>query len=406
MSKVSQWPQVSLGDVIASVKPGFASGERSEEGTVQFRMNNVDRSGNIIWDAVTRVPADTKKIMAYGLEPGDVLFNQTNSRDLVGKTAFFKGHLEPVVFSNHFLRLRPDLRKAEGSYLSRYLQGLYLTGYFSKKCNAWVNQATYGKDDLLALRIPLPPLAEQRRIAAILDKADAIRRKRQHALALADDFLRSAFLEMFGDPVTNPKGWQEVPLEDVATINSGLTKGRKLTGRDTVSLPYMRVANVQDGHLNLANIKYIELAVEEVPRFLLQPGDVLLTEGGDPDKLGRGAVWDGQIENCDHQNHIFRVSCDRARACPEFVSAQIGSQRGKSYFLRSAKQTTGIATINKTQLKAFPLLLPPLPLQEDYVRLVAKIEAWRQRLSTSEKVCGELFASLSQRAFRGGVGRG
>jgi type I restriction enzyme S subunit len=256
-------------------------------------------------------------------------------------------------------------------------------------------------DVLRELPVPDLDIDEQRRIAAILDKADAIRRKRQQALALADDFLRSAFLEMFGDPVTNPLGWPEIALEDIASINSGLTKGRNLTGRNVVSLPYMRVANVQDGHLNLSDIKMIELAAEEVSRFLLQPGDVLLTEGGDPDKLGRGAVWNGEIKNCVHQNHIFRVTCDLTKACPDFISAQIGSPRGKKYFLRSAKQTTGIATINKTQLKAFPLLVPPLEAQEKYKAIVKKVGTWKQSLTAQTSQSEALFASLSQRAFRG-----
>lgn len=264
-----------------------------------------------------------------------------------------------------------------------------------------VTQKNLSAEYVRNLLFPSITLDEQRRIAAILDKADAIRRKRRKALAQADDVLRSAFLEMFGDPVSNPMGWPEVALEDVASINSGLTKGRNLLGLDVVSLPYMRVANVQDGHLNLSDIKTIELAAEEVSRFLLQSGDILLTEGGDPDKLGRGAVWNGEIENCVHQNHIFRVTCDRAMACPDFVSAQIGSRRGKKYFLRSAKQTTGIATINKTQLRAFPLLLPPLQLQGKYKMIVKKVDAWKQNLATLTQESENLFASLSQRVFRG-----
>lgn len=321
-------------------------------------------------------------------------------RPNLNAVASVPGNLDGVIASTGFTVLRPKSESLDHRYLHHWVRSKDFVAYLVSRATGASYPAV--SDGIVKdARIPLPNIDEQRRIAAILDKADAIRRKRQQALALADDVLRSAFLEMFGDPVGNPMGWPEVALEDVASINSGLTKGRNLAGRDVVSLPYMRVANVQDGHLNLSDIKTIELAAEEVSRFLLQPGDILLTEGGDPDKLGRGAVWNGEIENCVHQNHIFRVTCDRAMACPDFVSAQIGSQRGKKYFLRSAKQTTGIATINKTQLKAFPLLLPPFDVQGKYTVIVKKVEAWKQNLAKSSKEANHLFSSLSQRAFRG-----
>lgn len=303
------------------------------------------------------------------------------------------------MFASYLIRVRPS-KALHPAYLKHYCRSsLYWHQIEAQAVGA--AQPGVNASKLKTLKIPLPPIDEQRRIAAILEKADAIRRKRQQARAVADEFLRSAFLEMFGDPVTNPRGWDIVELEAAADIYSGITKGKNLSGRKVVSLPYMRVANVQDGHIDLTEIKEIELVEDEVERFLLKPGDVLLTEGGDPDKLGRGAVWKGQIERCVHQNHIFRVSCNSTIANPEFVSAQIGSTRGKRYFLRSAKQTTGIATINKTQLKAFPLLIPPIEKQDEYARSVSRIGRWKERLIQGERQADNLFASLSQRAFRG-----
>ena len=128
--------------------------------------------------------------------------------------------------------------------------------------------------------IPLPPLPEQKRIAAILDKADAIRRKRQETIRLLDEFLRSVFLEMFGDPVRNEKGWEVRQLSQTAEIVSGVTKGRDLSGKDIISVPYMRVANVQDGHIDLSDIKMIDVLPVDMEKYRLQTGDILLTEGG------------------------------------------------------------------------------------------------------------------------------
>jgi type I restriction enzyme S subunit len=255
--------------------------------------------------------------------------------------------------------------------------------------------------EVAKISIPLPPLEEQKRIASILDKAEGIRCKRRQAIQLADEFLRSVFLDMFGDPVLNPKGWKEARLDQISEIVSGVTKGRKLNDKVTVIVPYMRVANVQDGRILIDDVQEIEVLKSEVEKYRLRQGDILLTEGGDPDKLGRGAVWKGEIDPCIHQNHIFRVRTNMEIILPEFLSALIGSQRGKRYFLKAAKQTTGVASINKTQLSGFPALLPPIDIQYEYLRRLEKFDHMVNLQENIYKEMGNLFNSLTQRAFCG-----
>ncbi len=252
------------------------------------------------------------------------------------------------------------------------------------------------------LRIPLPPLPEQRRIAAILDKADELRAKRRTAIVKLDSLTQSIFLDMFGDPATNPKGWsEEVSLGEVSDIVSGVTKGRQLNGKVTRTVPYLAVINVQDRSLNLAMVKTIEATEEEIERYRLQKGDLLLTEGGDPDKLGRGTLWGDELPVCIHQNHVFRVRLTSSAVEPLFLEWLIGSARGKRYFLRSAKQTTGIATINMTQLRGFPLLLPPVKLQREFARRLAAVECVKSAQRKSLANLNGAFSSLQHRAFRG-----
>jgi type I restriction enzyme S subunit len=255
--------------------------------------------------------------------------------------------------------------------------------------------------EVAKIGIPLPPLEEQRRIAAILDKADAIRRKRRQAIQLAGEFLRSVFLDMFGDPVLNHRGWNEARLDQISEIVSGVTKGRKLINKATVLVPYMRVANVQDGRILIDDVQEIEALESEIEKFRLERGDILLTEGGDPDKLGRGAVWKGEIDPCIHQNHIFRVRTNNKIILPEYLSALIGSQRGKRYFFKAAKQTTGVASINKTQLSGFPALVPPIDIQDEYLNRLEKFDHMADIQMNKYKESGNLFNSLVQRAFRG-----
>jgi type I restriction enzyme S subunit len=256
--------------------------------------------------------------------------------------------------------------------------------------------------DLIKVKIPRPPLPEQERIAGILDKADGVRRKRKEALRLTDELLRSVFLEMFGDPVTNPKGWPDkTSLGEVAELVSGITKGRQLNGKTTREVPYLAVANVQDRHLKLDAVKRIEATEEEIQRYKIRRNDLLLTEGGDPDKLGRGSLWREEIPECIHQNHIFRIRLTDSSIDPVFLNWLVGSSRGKRYFLRSAKQTTGIASINMTQLRAFPLLSPPIELQQQLSRIVFSVEDSKMKLQEALAQAEYCFAALQQRAFGG-----
>ncbi len=189
------------------------------------------------------------------------------------------------------------------------------------------------REDVYRQSIPLPPLDEQRRIVDILDHAASIRRLREQAQAKVREIIPALFVDMFGDPATNPKGYDIAELDNVSDIKSGLTKGRKLNGGDIISLPYLRVANVQDGRLDLSGIKHIDVMRDEVDKFLLRRGDLVMTEGGDPDKLGRSAIWRGEVETCVHQNHICRVRLLPKFVLSDYICALSCSGYGKGYFL-------------------------------------------------------------------------
>ena len=190
--------------------------------------------------------------------------------------------------------------------------------------------------------IPLPPLAEQKRIVAILNQqlAAAERAKKaaaerlEAAQALRDALLAHTLRE------SGFRDWPVVPLGKVGAITSGITLGRKINPLTATSPHhYLRVANVKDGYMQLDDVKQIMATDEESDKYLLQPGDLLLTEGGDPDKLGRGCVWDAELPNCLHQNHIFRVRFNESKINPRFVAWTTASSYGKSYFFANARRT-------------------------------------------------------------------
>ncbi|SDF67248.1 restriction endonuclease subunit S [Sporomusa acidovorans] len=265
--------------------------------------------------------------------------------------------------------------KAKKNLLEPKFLYYFCVNYDFEKLNTTVTIPSLTKANLLKVIIPLPPLEVQKKIAQTLDAAAEVIALRKKQLTELDHLIKATFYDMFGDPEQNPHGWIDKPLEDISDIISGVTKGRKLAAQNLVVVPYMRVENVQDGHLVLNEVKKIEVLPDDVIKYRLSSGDLLMTEGGDPDKLGRCAIWNGEVENCIHQNHIFRVRIEKNVALPIFICFLTGSQYGKKYFLRAAKQTTGIATINSRQLKKFPVLLPPLHLQNQFAEIVTKIRS-------------------------------
>jgi type I restriction enzyme S subunit len=247
--------------------------------------------------------------------------------------------------------------------------------------------------------IPLPTLPEQKRIADILDKADAIRHKRREARSLSTDLPLAIFRETFKEYFKLTVATS--PLAEVAQVVSGVAKGRKFNGQSVREVPYLRVANVQAGYLDLTEIKTIPATESEIAELTLQHGDVLLTEGGDHDKLGRGALWEHDVKDCIHQNHIFRVRADRDQLSPIFFVHFLQTERAKGYFLRCAKKTTNLASINMRQLRALPVPVPPPRLQKRFEEEIATMRDLIERQATADQQADDLFKSLVQRAFRG-----
>lgn len=256
------------------------------------------------------------------------------------------------------------------------------------------------------MSIPLPPIDEQQRIVerieSLFAKLDEAKEKSESVVESFEK-RKAAILNMvFSGKQT--KKWDIVKLKDISTLQTGIMKCKKKY-KNTILKPYLRVANVQDGFFNLNEIKNIEVDMKKVERWTLKKGDVLFTEGGDFDKLGRGAVWEDQIHNCLHQNHIFSIRVNRNILNPYFLSYQTRSKYGKSYFLKCSKQTTNLASINSTQLKNFPVLLPSLPEQQEIVRILDELLAREERIKeTAEKTLERIDLmkkAILAKAFRG-----
>lgn len=253
--------------------------------------------------------------------------------------------------------------------------------------------------------LPLPPLSEQKKIAHILSTVQRAIEAQERIIQTTTELKKALMHKLFTEGLRNepqkqteigpvPESWEVVPLSECAVVQTGIAKGRKVNAKEAVEVPYLRVANVQDGYLELSEMKTITIRKNEQQRFALQDGDVVLTEGGDFDKLGRGFIWHGQIANCVHQNHVFAVRPDRTRISSEFFAYQSQSPYGKSYFLSVAHKTTNLACINTTKLKAFPVLLPPQDQQKDIVEACSSIDGKIRNATNKKAQLDDLFRTL------------
>ena len=198
--KINRCPLVALAKIIAEATSGFACGQRDPKGIVQVRMHNISNEFALVWEIVTRIPKRALDPKHYFL-PGDIVFNNTNSAALVGKSALFVGGKEPIVFSNHMTRLRVDREICLPEFLLLYLRDQWNQGLFSRICARWVGQSAVRSAKLMQLSIPLPPMAEQRRIVKFLHAqlediakiSAAVERQLESARALPQAVLRRAF---------------------------------------------------------------------------------------------------------------------------------------------------------------------------------------------------------------------
>ncbi len=202
-----------------------------------------------------------------------------------------------------------------------------------------------------------------------------------------------------------PEGWCWASLDIIAQVRTGVAKGRKFNNQYVVSLPYLRVANVQDGYLDLSEIKTIEILTNEIERYRLKPYDILFNEGGDRDKLGRGAIWLGDIKDCIHQNHVFAARLYTSAVDPKWVNFVRQLTYARDHFWKQASQTTNLASINSTNLRSLPVPIPPLSEQ---VRIITEVERRISLIDNLEKTittdlarANRLRQSILKRAFAG-----
>ena len=331
---------------------------------------------------------DQKVVLALA---GTSNFKRVRKDDFVISLRSFQGGIEHSNYegcvSPAYTVLRPS-RAVASKYWSYMLKSVpYISAL--QTVSAGIRDGkniSYGQFG--SLEVPVPPLEEQRAIAQLLDretaKIDALIAEQEKLLALLAEKRQATIshavtrgldpnapMKDSGIPWLGevPAHWEVTRLKFVAAVQTGVAKGKDTSGKHTITVPYLRVANVQDGYLALEDVSTIEIEPEQLDRYRLQSGDVLMNEGGDFDKLGRGALWSGEIDDCIHQNHVFAVRPHGVT--PQWLNQVAGSSYAQFYFMGRAKQSTNLASISSTNIMELPILLPPQDEQVEILLFVA-----------------------------------
>jgi type I restriction enzyme S subunit len=327
--------------------------------------------------------AEPREIGKFQIRHGDVLATKdSETPDDIAVPALVAGDLPGVLCGYHLALIRRRSARVSGAFLFWLHASKPFRAQYEAKA-VGVTRWGLSQYAFRELVIPLPPLSEQERIAAYLDAScaaidaavNAKRRQLETLNALRKSILQRAITRGLKDrlefePTGNawmesiPRGWSLICLKRIAEIQTGLTLGKTYEG-PLIERPYLRVANVQDGHFDLEDVTFIELPPTIAAGVELRAGDVLLTEGGDLDKLGRGYLWNGKIPNCLHQNHIFAVRCFSHKLRPKFLAYVTASGYGRDYFEATGKRTTNLANTNATKVGLFPIPLPSVTEQDE-----------------------------------------
>jgi type I restriction enzyme S subunit len=258
---------------------------------------------------------------------------------------------------------------------------------------AIVSKSKFGQ-----LEIPVPPLPEQRRIAAILDQADALRTKRREALAQLDSLTQSIFIEMFGDPATNSKRWAVGQIRDLLESASYGTSEKSTSVGE---FPVLRMNNLtRTGELDLSDLKYMDLPLASRERYLAKPGDVLFNRTNSAELVGKSAMVPEGVSQLAYAGYLVRLRVNHENE-PVYLARFLNMPYAKRMLRSMCKSIIGMANINAKEIQAMTIALPPLPLQQIFATRIKAVEALKATHRGTLAELDALFASLQYRAFRG-----
>ena len=386
-----------LGDVFSVIRNGASI--KQTDGAGGFPITRIETISNRKVDRNKFGYAgikDADKYYEYILQDGDILMSHINSEKHLGKVALYKKQgNEIIIHGMNLLMLRANEALVYPPFATYYFETNMFLNQIQRITKKSVNQASFTVTALKEIEIPLPPLEEQRRIAAVLDKVSDLIAKRRAQLDKLDLLVKSRFVEMFGDQYTNPKGWETGTIRDVV---SEVKYGTSRPAIEGGAYKYLRMGNITfDGHLDLNDLKYIDIPESEIEKCIVRKGDVLFNRTNSKELVGKTCVFDID-EPMVIAGYIIRVRVNK-RVLPDYLSAVLNSQYGKQTLADMCKAIVGQANINAQELQNIAITIPPVELQRQFSQSVDQVNKLAFNIHCSLDKLETLQKALMQQYF-------
>lgn len=408
------WHAAAFGDVLADISNGIPAPQNKESIGIPVSRIETIAAGKVNLSKIGYVSnVDEVEAERYLLAPGDILFSHINSPTHIGKTAIFRSG--KLYHGTNLLRIKTERSVCTPEYFEYYCRYFRSVGEFSINAQHAVNQSSLNQKKIKAFLLPLAPLAEQTRIAAKLDEllaqVDTLKARIDGIPALLKRFRQSVLAAAVSGRLSEDwrvqhslAEWRISTFGDEGAVSGGLTKNAKRSEL-TLEKPYLRVANVHANKLSLGDVTHIGLTDKEFEKTRLLAGDILIVEGnGSLEHIGRAAIWNDEIPDCSHQNHLIRWRPIGGMQ-PRFALYQLLSPQGRKQLIEVAKSTTGLHTLSISKVSALVLPAPEEDEQTEIVRRVEQLFAFADqleaRIGAAQTRIDRLTQSILAKAFRG-----
>jgi type I restriction enzyme, S subunit len=374
----------------------FKSSNFVKEGIPIIRISNLT-NGKLNLENCVKYPVETfDEFKRYLVEKGDILIAMSGATTgKVGVVNEFKG--------KGFFNQRVGNFKIKNSNRlnKKFLYYIVTSKDYQKKVKkiaAGCAQPNISSKKLEEIEVNIPPLKTQQKIVEILEKAEKLKEWRAEADVLTDEYLKSVFLEMFGDPVKNPHNFEKGRIKDLVLKTQYGTS--KKANENNEGIPILRMNNITyEGYWDLSNMKYIELNENEKDKYLVKKGELLFNRTNSKELVGKSAVYK-EDQPMAFAGYLVKLIVE-SPATSEFIAGHLNSAYGKSVLFNMAKSIVGMANINAKEVQKVPILLPPLEIQEEYAEIVKKVEQIKAHQKQSKQQIDNLFNNLMQKAFKG-----
>lgn len=382
-----------LGEIATFVRGvTFKPADVTDDGVGLMRTKNVQETLDLT--DVIRIPAKLIKKESQYLQPGDALISSANSWNLVGKACWVGALSEPLAIGGFVTALRPDKSQIEPRYLYRWITSPRTQAVLRSFSNKTTSISNLNLKLAAQMSVPVPPRAEQRRIAGILDQADSVRAERRQVLAHLDILTQSIFYDMFGNCT------MMAMLGEV--ISEGPTNGLYRPASDYGSgTPILRIDGFDSGIIKAGPWKRVRISISERERYSLAVGDIVINRVNALSHLGKATLIEHLDEPSVYESNMMRIRLDTARVAPRFALAWLQSTAAKRQILKKAKKAINQASVNQGDIRSLSMPLPPRDVQTTFTQRAERVNAERAAVRRALDADNELYASLQARAFRG-----